>query len=126
MKIKIISTEYFLLNLRYSLHCILKEAFLQTPLSFIFSFSLFLFHKIFPIYNKAKSLTGRLTIIISTWKKTDYESQNKIAENSVSYKNIMWIPHNQLSVPWVDIFWNKVVGLIRDLALNKRFSTFRV
>lgn len=47
-------------------------------------------------------------------------------EHLVSRKNIMWIPYNLLSVPRVNIVWNKVVGLIRALALNKRFSNFRV
>lgn len=48
--------------------------------------------------------------------------QNKTAENSALDSNITWVPHNQLSVPRVDIVWNKVVGLLRALALNERLS----
>lgn len=59
-------------------------------------------------------------------KKINYERWNKIAENSASYKNTMWILHHEFFVPSVDIFWNNVIGLITALALTKRFSTFRV
>lgn len=59
-------------------------------------------------------------------KQINKQKQTKILQKF----SLIWQYHvdsSQIvfSVPWIDTFWDKVIGWIRALAQNERFSTFQ-